>query len=545
MQKKQCLACHRTYTVYPKDLLYFQKIGVTVPDLCFRCNQIKLLAWRNERFFYLRKCDQCGKKIVSCYNEHAAHPVFCNDCWWSDNFNALQYGRDFNFNRTFFEQFGDLLKDTPVGNLINAKAVNSEYTNLSVSNNNCYMLVASDYNENCSYCSYTSYNKDSLDCTETKNCELCYDSVDLEKCYQCRWSQNLHSCNHCNFCRDCRGCTDCLGCANLRNQNNCLFNKKYTKDDYVKKVAKYQLNTQSGLQKFQNEFNKFKEKQFFLFSQNLNCEQVSGDYLTNCQNCQNCFSMLDCTNCTNCLHGDKAKDCYGSMGIINAELIYNSLACPENNNIQFSPVVWPGSYNIRYSYMIRTAQNCFGCVSLHNNSYCLLNKQYSESEYKKIMPKVIAHMKKTGEWGQFFPMNICPFAYNETAGQDLFPLTKEEVQATFGGRWLEQRDQEKKSVSNNIDIFLCENCHKDFKLIKQEIEFYKRQQIPFPRLCFNCRHLRRMNLRTVKDLWKRQCMCTQPTHNHYGRCTNEFETTYSPNRKELIYCVDCYNKEIY
>ncbi|MBI5622130.1 DNA-directed RNA polymerase, partial [Candidatus Falkowbacteria bacterium] len=28
-------------------------------------------------------------------------------------------------------------------------------------------------------------------------------------------------------------------------------------------------------------------------------------------------------------------------------------------------------------------------------------------------------------------------------------------------------------------------------------------------------------------------------------CTNEFETTYAPERPERVYCEECYQKEIY
>jgi hypothetical protein len=36
-------------------------------------------------------------------------------------------------------------------------------------------------------------------------------------------------------------------------------------------------------------------------------------------------------------------------------------------------------------------------------------------------------MKSTGEWGEFFPLPLSPFGYNETVAQDYFPLTSEEA----------------------------------------------------------------------------------------------------------------------
>jgi hypothetical protein len=33
-----------------------------------------------------------------------------------------------------------------------------------------------------------------------------------------------------------------------------------------------------------------------------------------------------------------------------------------------------------------------------SKQYCILNKQYTKEEYEELVPKIIEHMKKTGEW---------------------------------------------------------------------------------------------------------------------------------------------------
>jgi len=58
-------------------------------------------------------------------------------------------------------------------------------------------------------------------------------------------------------------------------------------------------------------------------------------------------------------------------------------------------------------------------------------------------------------------------------------------------------------------------------------------------------------------LWKRKCQCAgkhsdnkiyknQTGHPHYKdkHCPNEFQTTYSPKRKEIVYCEKCYQEEV-
>ncbi|MBU0671246.1 MAG: hypothetical protein ABH835_02640 [Patescibacteria group bacterium] len=561
MKTKQCAQCNKTYKLTDQDLEYYKRIDVPENDLCFRCTKIKQLCWRNERVFYSRKCDCCGADMVSCFPSDARHPVYCNDCWWSDKFDPLEYGQEFDFNRPFFEQFSELINKTPVGNLFIDNSENSKYTNLATNNKDCYMLTAADFCENVAYSNYCSYTKDSIDNTEVNNSELCYEGLDLERCYQCNYSQFLRNCNDCHFCYDLSGCQDCLGCVNLRNQNHNIFNKQYSEEDYKKKLEEFALHTTKGARKFKEEFKKFKDKQFYAYSHNVNIENSTGDYLINAADCKNSYNMLDSENCVNCIHGDKGTDCWDSMGLTKTELAYNSIAVPGNTNVQFSAVVWPGSSNTKYLYLCRTANDCFGCISLHKHKFCILNKQYPEEEYKKMLPKIIEHMKKTGEWGQFFPMEISPWAYNETVGNDMFPLSKEQAKV-HSARWQEnlpyttnKQTIELEDVPEDIkktdikklenQVLVCEECGRNYKLVPQELDFYKRMNIPIPRRCPDCRYLTRFKQRNPMTLWKRRCDCTIPTHGHDGRCTNEFETTYSPERKELIYCEECYNKEVY
>jgi CxxC-x17-CxxC domain-containing protein len=44
-----------------------------------------------------------------------------------------------------------------------------------------------------------------------------------------------------------------------------------------------------------------------------------------------------------------------------------------------------------------------------------------------------------------------------------------------------------------------------------------------------------MAQRNPRKLYERKC----------HKCDKEIKTTYSPDRKELVYCEECYNKEIY
>ena len=38
-------------------------------------------------------------------------------------------------------------------------------------------------------------------------------------------------------------------------------------------------------------------------------------------------------------------------------------------------------------------------------------------------------------------------------------------------------------------------------------------------------------------------MCDKSNHDHKGKCQNEFETAIGDERKEIVYCKECYQAE--
>ena len=192
------------------------------------------------------------------------------------------------------------------------------------------------------------------------------------------------------------------------------------------------------------------------------------------------------------------------------------------------------------------------------------------------------------KYGEFFPPELSPFAYNETIAQEYFPLTKKEA-LEQGYKWKEREERnykidiKNKDIPNNIKdvkedivgkVIECANnsdaqksrspdqdasgCTEAFKVIPDELKFYQRMNLPIPHLCPNCRHYNRLKQRNPLKLWHRKCQCAgiesdnkiyqntinHPLHNE-NHCSNEFETPYSLERKEIVYCEECYNKEVY
>ena len=92
--------------------------------------------------------------------------VYDREVWWSDKWDPLSYGRDFDFKRPFFEQFRELLTAVPRIALNNKEPENSEFCNFCYRNKNSYLLMTSSFCESSFYSNRSFYLKDCADCFE-------------------------------------------------------------------------------------------------------------------------------------------------------------------------------------------------------------------------------------------------------------------------------------------------------------------------------------------------------------------------------------------
>jgi len=517
-------------------------------SLCNDCRHQRIYALRNEMALYHRKCDMCQTSIISMFPPENKCKIYCKKCWWSDKWNPLDYGREYDFNRPFFDQFNELIEKVPFGHLIIGGAIeNCDYTNYMMTSKNCYLVSSSDYDEDCYYSTYIFRSKDCFDCLFVNDSELLYQCIDTTKCYKSVYLQDCNNCSECSFCYGLKGCQDCIGCVGLHNQKYRILNEQYSKEEYEEKKKEFFISNKN-YELLLKQFLEFKLRFPHKCAEIENCISSDGDRLTNCKDVHNCFDLMDANNCLNVSLGLKARDCMDCIGVPNSDLCYQSCASPEDYSIQFSAVTWPKSTFLQYCMFCRMSNNCFGCVSTYKNEYCILNKQYTKEEYEELLPRIIEHMKKSGEYGDFFPVSISPFAYNETVANDFYPITQEEV-TNKGWRWYEDLSEKMYKgpiveIPDNISdvseeickkILICTNTSKPYKIIPQELSFYKKMGIPVPKECPNQRHKDRMKLRNPRKLWDRNC----------AKCQKSLKTSFSPNRPEIVYCEECYLKEMY
>ncbi|MBU2213049.1 hypothetical protein KJ996_00215, partial [Patescibacteria group bacterium] len=549
------------FEITQDDLAFYDKISPTFnnkkypippPLQCPDCRQQRRLFWRNERSLYRRTCDLCKNSIVSMYPQVSAFPVYCSKCWWSDSWDSRDFGREVDFDRSFFAQMKELQNVVPrlALNVVNNE--NSEFINHSGSNKNCYLIFAAEFNEDCLY-SYQVIKStgcvDTCDCTES---QYCYEVIDVDNCHSLFFSQNCTNCSSSSFLFDCKGCTECLLSTNLRNKRHFIRNREYPEDEYRRlKQEIMEKFAQGKIDDLLNEFADLKEHGIHRAREVVNCESVTGDYLKNSRKLKHCFDVSYGEDCTYIFTGFQIKDLMDVCHTTDAELGYDGLSLGYGSyNTIFTHGSW-GSNNLIYCDLIQTGSYMCGCVCMKPAKYCILNKQYTQEEYEALVPKVIELMQKTGEWGEFFPAWFSPFAYNETTAQMYFPLTGAEARKKEFP-WRDEKD-EKLKVTKTIpadqlpsaiadipdDILnwaiICESSGRPFRIVKRELEFYRSNHLPLPHVHPDERNIRRMAMKNPRKLWERDCK----------KCQKEIQTTYSPERPETVYCEECYLKEVY
>ncbi|MFA5947614.1 MAG: hypothetical protein WC806_01400 [Candidatus Gracilibacteria bacterium] len=557
---KVCKNCGEVFEVMETDLAFLEsvspvfndkKYNIPAPALCSECRQQRRLAWRNEKTLYKRKCDFSGDDIISVFSQDKPFVVYNNDYWNSDKWNAFDYGRDFDFNRPFFEQFEELLHKVPQLARSVTGNYNSDYVNQAGWNKNCYLIFEADNCENCMYSLYIYESKSCLDLFSGYRCELCYDCLNCQNSYNLKFSQNCKSCSDSFFLKDCIGCQNCFGCVNMRNKKFYFLNKQCTEEEYQKNISTVDLSIYRSIELMKNNFQKFVMKFPHKYINGFQNENSSGDYLWNTQRCVNCFDLensQDCKNVTNARNIRNTMDLTVFGANKGVDFSYDSHELGEAvRNVCFSDQIWEGCSDLYYSKLCtKNCNNLFGCIGLKHQQYCILNKKYSEDEYNNLAVKIIEHMKKTGEWGEFFSVKNSPFAYNETSAQAYYPLTEKESLAK-GYKWkpIDKKEYQKsnykipekiKDVDDGIvnEILACEKCGKNYKISVSELDFYKKMKLPVPPECFDCRNSKRFLLKNPRKLFDRKC----------AKCGIDFQTTYSPDRSEKIYCEECFLKEV-
>ncbi len=554
-EHKNCKTCKIDFVLDQNDLSFYEKMKVTTPNTCPDCRFKMRSVWRNENILYSgRKCDMCGKGIVTMYNPKSPYKVYCSDCYSSDNWDSREYAKEYDFSRAFFDQLNELIQSVPKMNVYvtssNGANINSPFNNGFGGAKNCYFMFNGGPAEDTMYSRGVKDVREISDCYFSTKIENSYESVNVHNSARIFYSQNINNSLDCYFSLNCNNCTNCFGCVNLNNKSNCFFNEQLSAEEFKEKLNEI-MGSYSRIQEINKIFKENSLKYPRRENNNIKTINCSGDYLTECKDVFNSLEVTKSQNCKYLCSSKEVKDSVGVWGYgIGGEYLLEVVSTGHSSNVI-------GSYGIDESMNIEYSFSCFpnnayliGCDSLKNSKYCILNKQYSKEEYEKIREHIIRELTDLGVYGLMIPSKLSPFAYNETTAADNMPLTKEEalaqgfkweddIQKTEGKETLkpEEIPDHIKDIPDTFtkEVLVCVDCNRNYKITEQELQFYKKMVLPIPRKCFYCRHKDRISNRGPYKFWDRNCM----------KCNKDINTNYAPDRPEIVYCEKCYQQEVY
>jgi hypothetical protein len=448
----------------------------------------------------------------------------------------------------FGEQFAVLHRTVPRPHQLGIKNVNCDWSDDVWSSRDCYLCRSLLECEFLSYGYRTLGCKNSVDLTYCFNTEFSYDCLYSFKCYRVQYSFDTQECLESSFLFDCRNCSYCFMCWNLRNKQYYIFNRPYSKEKYFEKLKEFDTHSWTGVQKLKLEFQRIiREEAVHRENFNIQAVNVSGNFITQSRNCFNCYFVDRSENARNVFRGidyRDAIDCVGSLAeraalsVVDG-YIYDTVATSHSSNCRHSA----------YLDYCEECEHCFGCVGLRKKRFCILNRQYPEAEYRRLLGVIKEKMQSRKEWGRFFPLAIAYCGYNFSVANIFFPETEEKIKA-LGGKWEPEETAPQEGRSGNTlpesitelsdtisgERIICPQTGRSFNISPRELAFYREYDIPPPRYHFDFRTLER---------FRPLALAIHPNRGVCVLCNKEITHYYAPELGyKKIACIDCYQREI-
>lgn len=545
--------------------------------------------FRNERKLYKRKCSKTGKSIVALYPEEYEGKVYNPDLWRSDGRDPLDFGMTYTPGR-FYDDLKVLFKQVPFLNMFAFSNENSDYTNGSEWNKNCYMIFASDHNRDCYY-SYSIFDcKNVVDGYGSKGCENCYQIIDCLNCMKTAYSQKVDESFNVLFSYHIKNCKNIFLCVGLKDKEYYYMNEFVGKERWDSEIAPMidDLFRHGKAEEYQA---KLQEMMKWTIVQNMsiiNAQNCIGDLIDNSKNVLESFEVHNAEDIRGVINANGCKDVMWWYVVVDgSQKIHEGIGLAANFS---AATVWNSrtdNRDVYFSNFIMNVKNMLGTISCRNKEYCILNKEYSKTEREKHAMQIVKELQEQKKRWEFFDPEFSPFPYNDTVADEYYPIKtiivdgKEQIHHAEGKGtvtvadsskfisdaildlwWAEKIKIKRRTRENEINIpagiqtiqsaevhsdinevkddilekaIICTVSWRPFKLSIPELTFYRKNGFPLPHKHPDIRHQERLDKRPGRNICVRNC----------SNCKQEMLSVYTPEYAGKVYCETCYNKEIY
>ncbi|HBD05358.1 TPA: hypothetical protein DCZ32_02780 [Candidatus Uhrbacteria bacterium] len=535
-----------------EEIGWYKKFNVPPGQYSPRIRMWHNAAWYTAFQWWWNKHAETGQPVLTYVHPATGLRVLPDKEWFGKDFSSINH--EYTCEKSFFDIFRELELKIPFSAGRNSVEPANSVATVSMGDTNSY-FVSGCVSKNCFYC---------LDCQNAEFCVDCNAGVDITDCWKvhhsvrmfnCKFAIESQDCMNSSFLFDCRNCENCFGATNKRNRKYIWFNEQISKEEYEKRIADARTGKYSMLRQYEARFIQMMQDAKWPENFNRNSTNCIGDYLIKCANAKFCFYGLDSTDGYYCYGFYRAKDCAFCCAVP-GEHCYQSWTRTAYN-CKFSQSVFSCD-DVEYCLNCYNCSHCFGCVGLQKKKYCIFNRQYEEQDYWQKLDALKCEMLDSGEYGRPFPIKYS-FSYFPESGCSLYfgaelsdwnKIGAMKFDASAEGAYGEQRIEGKTVASSDelpddirdsaVDgwvgkLVLDKEINRPLTYLKQEVEFYRKHDLPLPRqhLTARIRDLARMmNIGTIETVECAEC----------GKAVN-----VAVNRsfqKRNILCNACYLKFI-
>src|SRR3989339_1092535 len=498
---------------------------------------------------------ETGKLLVSTIHPATGIRVLPDTEWFAKDFSSL--GLNLDLAKPFFDQFYRLGRTVPRAAGYNFVPPEHSLAFLSFGDRDSYFVLASQ-TERCFSCTNVSVAQDCTEAAMMQAGTLSCNILHSNRIFQSAFVRESYDCMDCRFIFDCRDCEHCFMAANKRHKKYLFFNEQLSKEEWERRVAEIDLSSWVVRQKYEQKFHEFLVGALWPENFNVNEERSLGEYLNGCIDCRECYYLstpgsehLD--HVTYGLGDTPSHDVYLSTGSISSSDSYNSVGINRSSQIKFALSVNADGFDCEYCESCFNCEHCFGCVGLRHKKFCILNKQYTEEGYGKMLDELKCAMLERGEYGDLppakFSTQVC-----ETSGLGVvYSATPEECRL-FGAAEIKPSDEGAEGpvldpvsirpiseipdriVPEDIETvskktWWDEHMGRRFAYLKPELELYQRLNIAPPRA---------HPTRRIVDLYQQMNMpiFEERACASCGKGVAVAKNAAYPSRK--IYCKSCY-----
>jgi len=546
--------CEGGFQITDEDIEFLKMLRAPVPLYCPTCRRIRRFVHMGVMRLFKRDCQAPGhtEQMISIFPKECPFPVHDYDYSISEAFDPFSFGVDYQAGQSALAQLFSLRKRFPLPSFINrdSSSINCEYSNGGRSSKNCYYTSGAFNSENVWYSGLINRSKEVMASRAVVGCDTVYETLGVECLYKTAFAYFSKDCSDSTLLFDCRNCTDCFGCVNLRSKSYCLFNEQKTKEEYEAFMAANTPLSHTALVGYTERFWDLVRSLPANASRNTGSENVSGVLI---ENSRSVFDVTDSKKAEHVRHADGALTHKDSMDVLfsgGSEMLYQTTNVGSSSSrVKFS-ISSKFTTDSEFVFNSRNIANCFMCFGLDGKSYCVLNKQYTPEEYWPLVDAIKTEMLGSGEYGEHPEMTFSAQAYNFSLAGLYYPLPDETIRK-LGGYIAEEPDTNVGSIETveSADLpdtiaqtddsilakaIICEETGRPFRIIPEELAFYRKLGVPLPHVHPNVRLDRKYRFSPTGIRYYTLC----------AKCGKDIQSIFDPKDGYLLYCESCYQQEV-